>query len=143
MKPCRPAIGLTLAAFMCLLASGSARQTPGLEPRASDKWGDWVEPDFPFFSSVIDAGRAGGGFPARNLTPRGLVLKLGRDHWLGFDVDLLRVAAIWRGSGMTPKALAPGSYHQPDRKTPGGQTNGVDRFARSQPTASRVMTSTA
>ena len=122
MKPCRPAIGLTLAAFMCLLASGSARQTPGLEPRASDKWGDWVEPDFPFFSSVIDAGRAGGGFPARNLTPRGLVLKLGRDHWLGFDVDLLRVAAIWRGSGMTPKALAPGSYHQPDRKTPGGQT---------------------
>ena len=79
-------------------------------------------PDFPFFSSVLDAGRAGPGFPTSNLTPRGLVLRIGRDHWVGFDTDLLRVAAIWRGKGVTPKALAPGSYHQPDKKTPGGQT---------------------
>ncbi len=49
------------------------------------------------------------------------VLNLGRDHWVAFDTDLLRVAAIWKGKGLTPMALAPGSYHQPDRKTPGGQ----------------------
>ena len=85
-------------------------------------WADWVEPDFPFFSSVVDARRAGAGFPANNLTPRGLVLKLGGDQWAAFDVDLLRVAAIWRGNGVTPKALAPGSYKHPDRKTPGGQS---------------------
>ena len=41
--------------------------------------------------------------------------------WLAFDPDLLRVAAVWRGKGVTPTALAPGSYHQPDRKTPAGQ----------------------
>ena len=88
---------------------------------ASASWDPWVEADFPFFSSVVDGRAAGPGFPANNLTPRGLVLNLGRDHWVAFDVDLLRVAAMWRGTGVTPKALAPGSYHHPDRKTPGGQ----------------------
>lgn len=112
---------LALIAFMCSLVSGSTRQVPASEQGRADHWADWVEADFPFFSSVIDAGRAGPGFPARNLTPRGLVLRIGRDHWVGFDTDLLRVAAIWRGAGITPKALAPGSYHQPDKKTPGGQ----------------------
>src|SRR5687767_4855424 len=120
MKRCRLAIALALAAFMCPLVSGSARPTPA--SAAGVPWADWVEPDFPFFSSVIDAGRAGAAFPARNLTPRGLVLRIGADHWVGFDTDLLRVAAIWRGKGMTPAALAPGSYHKPDKKTPGGQT---------------------
>lgn len=83
---------------------------------------EWVEPDFPFFSSVLDARRAGAGFPADNLTPRALVLNLGHGLWAAFDTDLLRIAAMWRGNGVTPKALAPGSYHLPDRKTPGGQT---------------------
>jgi len=88
---------------------------------AAVRLADWVEPDFPFFSSVLDAGHAAAGFPKINLTPRGLVLNLGHDCWAAFDTDLLRVAAVWRGKGVTPKALAPGSYHDPDRKTPGGQ----------------------
>jgi cytochrome c551/c552 len=79
----------------------------------------WVEPDFPFFSSVLDARRP--GICAQNLTPRGLILNLGRECWMCFDTDLLRVAAVWRGPGVTPKALAPGSYHDSGRKTPGGQ----------------------
>lgn len=82
----------------------------------------WVEPDFPFYSSVVDARKAGAEFPTDNLTPRGLVLKLGNDLWACFDPDLLRVAAVWHGNGVTPNALAPGSYHDYDRKTPGGQT---------------------
>ena len=89
--------------------------------RQSVPWADWVEADFPFFSSVLDARRAGPGLPANNLTPRGLIVNLGRGYWVGFDTDLLRVAAVWRGSGVTPRALAPGSYRAPDRKTPGGQ----------------------
>lgn len=82
-------------------------------------WGDWVEADFPFFSSVLDARREGVG--EKNLTPRGLILKLDRECWVCFDTDLLRVAAVWNGKGVTDKALAPGSYHDPGRKTPGGQ----------------------
>jgi hypothetical protein len=31
------------------------------------------------------------------------------------------VSAAWRGKGLSAKALAPGSYLHPDRKTPGGQ----------------------
>ncbi|MEO6238477.1 MAG: DUF6797 domain-containing protein [Vicinamibacterales bacterium] len=120
-RSARSATILALVAMTCALASGSTQQAPArVQPQASE-WGDWVERGFPFFSSVIDAGRAGAGFPARNLTPRGLVLRIGSDHWVGFDTDLLRVAAMWRGQGVTAKALAPGSYHQADKKTPGGQ----------------------
>lgn len=82
--------------------------------------GPWLEPDAPFFSSVLDARRVGRGLPTANLSPRAIVLPAGA-HRVAFDPDLLRVAAIWRGAGVTPTALAPGSYHKPDRKTPGGQ----------------------
>ncbi len=100
-------------------ASLPARQTP--TPPAVD-WAGWVESDVPFFSSIVDARQAGSGLPSDNLAPRALVLRLGADQWAAFDVDLLRVVAMWRGPGVTPTALAPGSYHHPDRKTPGGQT---------------------
>jgi mono/diheme cytochrome c family protein/glucose/arabinose dehydrogenase len=109
-----------MVALACAAVSGApARQSP---PMAQPPWAPWVEPDFPFFSSVIDAGRAGPAFPSRNLTPRGLVLNLGRGHWVAFDTDLLRVAAVWQGAGVSPRALSTGSYLQPDRKTPGGQS---------------------
>ncbi len=121
MKSSRPAI-LVILLLLLLTAAGRPRQAASPEPRQEMAgWADWVEPDFPFFSSVLDARRAGPGFPANNLTPRGLMVNLGRGYWVGFDTDLLRVAAMWRGKGVTPRALAPGSYHVPDRKTPGGQ----------------------
>ena len=50
------------------------------------------------------------------------MLNLGSGQWVGFDTELLRVAAMWSGKGVTPRALAPGSYLEPDRKTPGGQS---------------------
>lgn len=84
--------------------------------------GEWVEANFPFFSTVLDARKAGAPFPKDNLTPRGLVLNLGRDQWVCFDPDLLRVSAVWSGRGVTARALAPGSYHDVSRKTPGGQS---------------------
>ena len=89
---------------------------------AGVQWADWVEPDFPFISSVLDARDAGAPFPIDNLTPRAVVLNLGNGLWAAFDTDLLRIAAIWRGNGVTANALAPGSYRQPDKKTAGGQT---------------------
>ena len=85
-------------------------------------WGPWLEPDAPFFSSVFDARKAGPALPADNLSPRALILPVGQGRWVAFDPDLLRVAAIWSGAGVTPRALAPGSYHAPDKKTPAGQT---------------------
>jgi mono/diheme cytochrome c family protein len=109
----RLAAGL-LVAFLPLVAGAAKPSNPVLTP-----WGEWVEKDFPFFSSVLDARRAG---PCeKNLTPRGIVLPLGMDCWVCFDTDLLRVASVWSGRGVTDKALAPGSYHDAGRKTLGGQ----------------------
>src|SRR5262245_2236907 len=113
MRPHRT--GLILAV---VLSSVVARQ----QAQQKDDLAAWVEPDFPFYSSVLDARKAGATLPATNLSPRALVLNLGDGLWAAFDPDLLRVAALWRGNGVTPKALAPGSYHEPDKKTPGGQT---------------------
>ncbi len=124
MSSRRPII-LSLA-LACVAAVAALRASPPLPQQkpqpAATAWADWVEPDFPFFSSVLDARHARGALALDNLTPRALVLNLGHGLWAAFDVDLLRVAAMWRGNGVTPKALAPGSYHQPDKKTPGGQT---------------------
>ena len=89
------------------------------------KWAKWVEPDFPFFSSVLDARNLGEIFPKKNLTPRGLILNLGHNLWACFDTDLLRIACIWQGEEgkppVTQNALAPGSYHIAGQKTKDGQ----------------------
>ncbi len=110
-------IGLLLASFN-LCAADREPRVP-LKAKTPSPWGSWVEADHPFFSSVLDARREGTG--AHNLTPRGLILNLPDDCWVCFDTDLLRVSAIWKGKGVTDKALAPGSYHDSGRKTPGGQ----------------------
>lgn len=127
------------AALACLLALSSpllasAKDKPAKKsiesatPASAGKpspWGDWVEKDFPFFSSVLDARDVGEGFPKDNLTPRGLILNLGHNVWACFDTDLLRIACIWQGeegkTPVTPDALAPGSYHVAGQKTKDGQ----------------------
>jgi glucose/arabinose dehydrogenase/mono/diheme cytochrome c family protein len=114
---------LALVVIALMLASGVSHAAESKKAKAATApdFAEWVEPNFPFFSSVLDARKAGEAFPKNNLTPRGIILNLGRDCWACFDPDLLRVAAVWRGRGVTPTALAPGSYHEISRKTPGGQ----------------------
>lgn len=106
------------------------KSKPALDPIATEaakghQWAEWVEPDFPFFSSVLDARDVGEGFPKDNLTPRGLILNLGHNLWACFDTDLLRIACIWQGEEgkppVTTVALAPGSYHVAGQKTKDGQ----------------------
>ena len=57
----------------------------------------WVEPSFPFFSSVVDGRKSPAGRAVNNLTPRGVVLNLGGDCWACFDVDLLRYSRTTKG----------------------------------------------
>jgi glucose/arabinose dehydrogenase/mono/diheme cytochrome c family protein len=90
-------------------------------PAPPSPWANFVEPDFPFFSSVVDARSLGTGWPADNLTPRGLVLNLGQGLWACFDIDLLRMSAMWTGKGVTPVGMAQGSYHLAGAKAPEGQ----------------------
>jgi mono/diheme cytochrome c family protein len=108
-----------LLACVTMLAADKPKAAKPARKYEPQPWASWVEPDFPFFSSVLDARRVGVGH--NNLTPRGIILKLPHDCWACFDTDLLRVSAVWRGKGVSDKALAPGSYHDPSRKTLGGQ----------------------
>jgi len=111
-------------AFLSLATCSLAADKAAL-PAAPSPWGDFVEKDFPFFSSVLDAREVGEGFPKDNLTPRGIILNLGHNLWACFDTDLLRIACIWEGEAGKPPvsadALAPGSYHVAGQKTKDGQ----------------------
>lgn len=106
--------------FLPVLASAQQPELTKPSP-----WGDWVEKQSPFFSSVLDCRDGGEGLPKDNLTPRGLILNLGHNVWACFDTDLLRIAAIWQGEDgkppVTAVALAPGSYHVAGQKTKDGQ----------------------
>lgn len=90
---------------------------------ATTPWAPFVETNFPFFSSVLDARKLGAGWPVDNLTPRGIILNLGHDCWACFDTDLLRVSAIWSGSkaGVSPVSMSQGSYHVAGLKAREGQ----------------------
>jgi glucose/arabinose dehydrogenase/cytochrome c2 len=111
-------------------SKSKAEAKPSLDPNAMAyasqfHWADWIEPNFPFFSSTLDAREVGEGSFKDNLTPRGLILNLGHNLWACFDTDLLRIACIWQGEDgkppVTPVALAPGSYHIAGQKTKDGQ----------------------
>lgn len=108
-----------------LAADKPAKPKVADAPATPSPWGDFVEKDFPFFSSVLDAREVGEGFPKDNLTPRGIVLNLGHNLWACFDTDLLRIACIWESEAGKPPvsadALAPGSYHVAGQKTKDGQ----------------------
>jgi len=93
-------------------------QTPTPAP---SRWADWVEPTFPFYSSVVDLRKSGFAFRENNLSPRTLIIKADADVRIAFDLDLLRVAGIWQGGEITARAMAPLSYHDPSKKSAGGQ----------------------
>ena len=123
-------LALALATACCLAAAdGPASADPGLginpsgaNAASSPGWAGFVETNFPFFSTTLDARGLGAGWPEDNLTPRGLVLNLGHDCWVCFDLDLLRVAATWTGRAVTPVSMAQGSYHRGGAKALEGQT---------------------
>ena len=77
---------------------------------AADRYAPWIEPEFPFFSSSLDLRAIQPRAKPFNVIPRGIVLNLGHDCWACFDTELLRVAAVWRGRGVTPEGLGPLTY---------------------------------
>ena len=96
---------------------------PSANPSPQAPWADFVETNFPFFSSVLDARQLGHELPADNLTPRGIILNLGSDCWACFDTDLLRMSAVWVGHGISPVSMSQVSYHSPGTKAPEGQNS--------------------
>jgi mono/diheme cytochrome c family protein len=99
---------------LALTAAGKVKPDP-------ERWRAWLEPDTRNFTSTVDARD---GFPD-NLVPRGLVLPLGEQHYACFDIDLLRVAVLWRAeSAEVPfdfAGMAVYSYPDLRRKVMAGQ----------------------
>ena len=108
--------------------TGAQQTAAPAQPQLALKWGPWVEPDFPFFSSVLDAARwtvVPGAEPhAARAHPQSRPRTVGRVRHRP-----LRVAAMWNGSGVTPRALAPG------RTRTGSQDASAGSRRRPSPTA--------
>tara|TARA_R110002096_G_scaffold168538_6_gene339391 strand:- start:763 stop:3369 length:2607 start_codon:yes stop_codon:yes gene_type:complete len=88
---------------------------------AEETWQRWIERDFPFFSSVVSAKTE---ISPDNMTPRGIVFHFG-DTFVCWDVDNLRISAIWEADGAPFQnyGMAPFSYPDQFRKIPGGQNS--------------------
>jgi hypothetical protein len=88
--------------------------------QAVPPWNQWIEQDFPFFSCVVDARS---GEIKDNLTPRALVLPLGNGHYVAYDLDLLRVAVVWKAKEVpfVNAGMSVNSYPYELKKVGGGQ----------------------
>ena len=83
---------------------------------------DFVEPDFPFITTTVDAGDLAPLLPARNVAVRCVVIRLGHDAYTCFDPDLLRMAVSWTGDFLSMQTMAAVSYNEA-----GNKQNGVPR----------------
>lgn len=77
----------------------------------------FVEPDFPFITTTVQAGRIAPFMPERNAAVRGLALQLGNDAYATFDPDLLRMSVGWTGDFVSMTTMAQVSYEQPLNKS--------------------------
>ena len=116
-------IPLFLTALIGLIPLGRAQDQAHLD--IDSPFGSFVEEGFPFFSQTLDAREFGEHPEPNNLTPRGIIVKIGHGYYGCFDPDLLRWSLIWRendeGEYLKMDGMGPGSYRLPNRKAPSGQ----------------------
>ncbi|MDR8392435.1 c-type cytochrome [Aliifodinibius sp. S!AR15-10] len=81
----------------------------------------FVEPDFPFITTSVDARELGESFPNDNITPRCLALRLGSEAYACFDTDMLRWSVAWTGDFLPMVTMGQISYrdfHNKDNEIP-------------------------
>lgn len=106
--------GFSKPLFRTHLLEGIEWAAGGLAP--------FVEPDFPFITTTVDAGGLAPYVPERNVAVRGLALPLGHGAYASFDPDLLRMSAGWTGDFVSMSTMAQVSYDRPNNKS-----NGIPR----------------
>lgn len=111
----------------------------------------FVEPDFPFITTSVDARELGAGFPDDNITSRCLALRLSPEAFACFDTGMLRWSVAWTGDFLPMVTMAQISYrdfHNKDNLIPviagqpkiatglyPGWTSGEPSFADPRPPA--------
>ena len=109
----------SLNSLVCLFIALFLSSFVSYAQRAPDspfEFAHFIEPDFPFINTTLDAGTVGSPFPERNVAVRCLVLMLGHDTFACFDTDLLRLAATWHGDFISLNTMAPISYQKSGNK---------------------------
>lgn len=84
-------------------------------------FGSFVEPDFPFITTSMDARNLGPGFPEDNIASRCYAIQLGNDAFACFDPDMLRWSVAWSGDFLPMVTMAQISYndfHMKDNQLP-------------------------
>ena len=92
---------------------------------AEDPYSPFADPTFSFFGISVDASPE--TEPRSNWVPRGVVVRVSEEVWALYDVDLVRLAAVWRGGFPEGITIAQFSYQNTKKKAAGGQ-KGVPRF---------------
>ena len=102
-------VGALLVATL-FLAGNSAFNPALTSPPDSLEVGTFVEADFPFISTSLDARKLGAGFPTDNQAARTLAIRLGDSAYVCFDTDLLRWSVAWTRKFMPMNLMAQVSY---------------------------------
>ena len=101
--------GVMLVASVLLSASSGYKKLITSTPDSLEI-APFVEPNFPFISTSLDARKLGSGFPADNQAARTLAIRLGDSAYVCFDTDLLRWSVAWTRKFMPMNLLAQVSY---------------------------------
>lgn len=103
--------GLVTSLVAAVLPGSSPKQAAIIENNF-DKltFSPYVERDFPFISTYLDARNLGPGFPDDNVVARGLIVNLDDSAFVCFDRDLLRWSVAWSGAHLTESMLPQVSY---------------------------------
>jgi len=105
---------LLLLTTLCMLAAGTflLMDCAGSKTLIKEndfealELGSFVENDFPYVSTSMDARQLGASFPDDNVSARTLALKLADSSYVCFDTDMLRWTVAWTGEFL-PMYLMP------------------------------------
>lgn len=104
-----------LVFLLLLLGVSSWVHAQELHP-ATSTYAGFVEPDFPFITTTVDARDLAPALPEDNVAVRCIVVRLGHGAYACFDPDLLRMAVAWTGDFLTLTTMAQVSYHEAGNK---------------------------
>lgn len=105
-------MGIYQIAVMFLILLGCTQRTPLITKNDfyNQEFNPYVESDFPFISTYLDAREIGPHFPTDNVVSRGLIVNLDDSAFMCFDRDLLRWSIAWTGGRLTESMLPEVSY---------------------------------
>ena len=112
-------IWLSILAMRIVLLSalGALLLSPAVS--GQQRYTAFADPTFPFFGLSVDAS-VGDTFRS-NWVPRGVIVRLSDGFWALYDVDLVRLAAVWQGPFPRGVTIAQHSYQNTKKKAGGGQ----------------------